>query len=187
MNVGEKIKELRESLGLSQEELAKKLGYTSRSSINKIELGKNGLPSSRIKDFATALNTTPEYIMGWSKEKSANEHTCLSHRLKLIMSERNLRQTDVINLTKPFFVQIGTSLNKNDLSQYLSGKVKPKEKKLSLLSLALGVSKAWLLGYDNDKYVIFSLSADECQMLESYRMLNADKRSLVLCLLRHLK
>lgn len=185
MTIGEKIKELRECLELSQEELAQELGYTSRSSINKIELGKNGLPASRIKDFATALNTTPEHLMGWAAEKSANRRTCLSNRLKLLMSERKLRQTDVINLAKPFFIQIGTSLNKNDLSQYLSGKVKPKEKKLSLLSLALGVSKAWLMGYDNDN--VSSLSADEFQLIESYRTLNADKKSLVLCLIRHLK
>ena len=37
MNLYQRIKERRESLGMSQEELAKKLGYKSRSTINKIE------------------------------------------------------------------------------------------------------------------------------------------------------
>lgn len=35
--IGNKVKKLRLSLGMSQEEFGKKLGYTSRSSINKIE------------------------------------------------------------------------------------------------------------------------------------------------------
>lgn len=37
------IKLLREELGLSQDDLAKKTGYTSRSSIAKIEKGLVGL------------------------------------------------------------------------------------------------------------------------------------------------
>ena len=50
---------------MSQEELAKKLGYKSRSTIAKIETGKVDLPESKIKSFADALNTTPAYLMGW--------------------------------------------------------------------------------------------------------------------------
>ena len=61
-----RIRQRRETLGLSQEELAKKLGYKSRSSINKIEKGENDIPQSKIVAFAEALNTTPEYLMGWS-------------------------------------------------------------------------------------------------------------------------
>lgn len=68
MTIGERIKLRRESLGLSQEELAKRLGYKSRSSINKIELGSRDLTQSKIKAIADALETTPSYIMGWDDE-----------------------------------------------------------------------------------------------------------------------
>ena len=61
-----RIRQRRETLGLSQEELAKKLGYKSRSSINKIEKGENDIPISKVIAFAEALNTTPEYLMGWN-------------------------------------------------------------------------------------------------------------------------
>ena len=47
--IGNRIKLRREELGLSQEILAKALGYTSRSSINKIELGYQDLPAKKIK------------------------------------------------------------------------------------------------------------------------------------------
>ena len=53
---------------MSQEELAKKLGYKSRSSINKIELGINDLPQSKVKEFAIALDTTVSKLMGWEGE-----------------------------------------------------------------------------------------------------------------------
>lgn len=42
--MGRKIAERRKELGFTQEELAAKVGYKSKSTINKIELGINGVP-----------------------------------------------------------------------------------------------------------------------------------------------
>lgn len=64
-----RIRLRREQLGMSQEELAKKMGYKSRSSINKIEMGENDIPQSKISAFAQALGTTPAYLMGWTEDK----------------------------------------------------------------------------------------------------------------------
>ena len=72
--IGERIKMRREQLGLSQYELAKKLGYKSRSSINKIESDARNLTQSKIKALADALETTPSYIMGWEEmDKKADK------------------------------------------------------------------------------------------------------------------
>lgn len=71
MTVGERIKLLREGLGLSQEELAKLVGYQSRSSINKIELGLRDITPSKIKKLADVLQTTPSYLMGWQEERES--------------------------------------------------------------------------------------------------------------------
>ena len=49
----------REQLGLSQEELARRMGYRSRSSITKLEKGINDLPQSKVEELAQALETTP--------------------------------------------------------------------------------------------------------------------------------
>lgn len=68
MNIGDRIKKRRLELRMSQEELAQKLGYKSRSSINKIELGHENLTQRKIKAIADALETTPAYIMGWELE-----------------------------------------------------------------------------------------------------------------------
>lgn len=65
--IGSRIRNRREELKLSQDELAKRLGYKSRSSINKIELDERNLTQSKIKAIADALETTPSYIMGWDE------------------------------------------------------------------------------------------------------------------------
>lgn len=72
-------------------------------------------------------------------------------RLKEIMSERNLSQTDIVNAAKPFCEKYGVKLGKSDLSQYVNGKTEPSRNKLTVLSLALAVSEAWLMGYNVPK------------------------------------
>jgi repressor LexA len=57
--VGNIIRQRRLELGMTQDELAHKLGYKSRSSINKIEMGANGISQSQINDFAVALDCSP--------------------------------------------------------------------------------------------------------------------------------
>ena len=77
--VGENILLLRKQLGWTQEELAKKMGYKSKSTINKIELGINDIPQSKIVQFAEVLGTTPAHIMGWyDEEENSPEEPKLS-------------------------------------------------------------------------------------------------------------
>lgn len=63
MKLYENIRYLRKALGLSQDELASLTGYTSRSSIAKIESGAVDLSQSKIEAFAKALHTTPQKLM----------------------------------------------------------------------------------------------------------------------------
>lgn len=67
MSIGSRIKERRELLNLSQAELALKLGYKSRSTINKIESGINDISQSKVVEFAKVLQTTPEYLIEWKR------------------------------------------------------------------------------------------------------------------------
>lgn len=75
LRVGERIRERREALEMTQDELAQLTGYKSRSSINKIEKGGNDLPQSKIVAFAKALKTTPSFLMGWEDEAPSREPT----------------------------------------------------------------------------------------------------------------
>lgn len=64
METHENIKRLREKFGMSQEELAQRVGYKDRSSIAKIESGKIDIAQSKIAAFAEVFNVTPAYLMG---------------------------------------------------------------------------------------------------------------------------
>lgn len=76
------------------------------------------------------------------------EKETTSSRLKKIMAERGLRQTDVVALAQPFCRHYNISLQKSALSQYVSGKVEPSQDKLFILGQVLDVNEAWLMGYD---------------------------------------
>ncbi len=71
-----------------------------------------------------------------------------AERLHSLMQTRNLKQVDIIKLCEPYCKRYNVKLNKNDLSQYVNGKVEPGQFKLTVLSHALNVSEAWLMGYD---------------------------------------
>ncbi len=71
--IGQNIATRRKELGMTQEELAQKMGYKSKSTINKIELGKNDIPQSKISMFAKVLETTPGQLMGWEEVQNKND------------------------------------------------------------------------------------------------------------------
>ena len=63
-DLSSRIRQRREQLGLSQEELAARMGYRSKSSITKLERGINDLPRAKLEELAAALDTTPAWLMG---------------------------------------------------------------------------------------------------------------------------
>lgn len=69
--IGNKIKEIRTLKNMTQEELATKMNYKSRSTINKIELGIADVSSSKVKEFARVLGVSVSYLMGWNEQKKA--------------------------------------------------------------------------------------------------------------------
>lgn len=71
-----------------------------------------------------------------------------SVRLKMLMQEQNLKQVDIIKKCEPYCNKYNVKLTKNYLSQYVSGKVEPGQHTLTVLSLALNVNEAWLMGFD---------------------------------------
>lgn len=74
----QRIKKRRMELDMSQEELAKKVGYSHKTAICKIEAGQRKLKEDVISKLAKALDTTPSYLMGWDKE---DDDATISDRL----------------------------------------------------------------------------------------------------------
>lgn len=67
MTMYDRIKDLRLKKGMSQQELAEKVGYKDRSAINLIENGKRNITESRIMAIAKALGVTPSFLMDGDK------------------------------------------------------------------------------------------------------------------------
>ena len=68
MGIAERIRNRRIELGMTQEELAKRVGFKGKASINKIEIAGRGVPQSRVLDFARALELSPAELLGWDAE-----------------------------------------------------------------------------------------------------------------------
>lgn len=76
--LGFRIKMRRIRTGISQSELAKRVGYSGESGktmISKIESGKTEPPFSKLPEFAKALNTSVSYLMGWEENSNDVELT----------------------------------------------------------------------------------------------------------------
>ena len=75
MTLGERIKRRRKELGLTQEELARILGNSSRTSVCTVEKDRDDLTSARLIKYAEALKTTPDQLLGFSGSvKEGNEN-----------------------------------------------------------------------------------------------------------------
>ena len=72
MTVGDRIKQKRLDLGLTQQDLAERMGYKTKSDISRVERDyEQNLTLDRVALFAEALNVTPAFLMGWEDESGA--------------------------------------------------------------------------------------------------------------------
>lgn len=87
MTVYDRIRILREKNGLSQQELANRVGFKTASAINKIELGLRDISQTKLSEFAKALSTTPGYLMGWdTAETPAPEQEVLTVHERAVLT-----------------------------------------------------------------------------------------------------
>ena len=101
MTVGERIKELRTNLGLSQVDFADKINV-SKQTLYKYENNIiTNIPSDKIEAAARLGNVSPAYLMGWDSWDSA---------IKLISNEIK-RASDQTRLYIQLFESYGYKIN----------------------------------------------------------------------------
>lgn len=88
MTIGQRIKFRREELGISQRELAEKLGYKNNSTLSGIESGKVDLTQSRTVAIATALGVTPGWLMGWEEWKQEGAAMTIGDKIRTAREKR---------------------------------------------------------------------------------------------------
>lgn len=73
MTIGQRMKQRRKELKISADELGSRLGK-DRSTIYRYEKGDiENLPLDILKPIADALQTTPQYLMGWEEVQKKND------------------------------------------------------------------------------------------------------------------
>jgi len=123
----------------------------------------------------------------------------LKDRLREAMEMNGMKQADLVSVGH---------FDKGQLSAWLSGKYRPKQVNIDKLSRILGVSEAWLMGYDvpkdrmpsadaerfnafaanfnehrNNKIISLNLSDEELDLINKYRSLNASEKDIVMTVL----
>ena len=73
MTVGERIRNRRQELHLSQAELSKKVGYKDKTPISKIENAGDDITMKKISRIAPALDCTPAFLLGWESSPEAQK------------------------------------------------------------------------------------------------------------------
>ena len=137
MTTGERIREAREKLNMTQDELAQKAGYKSRSSINKIENSRE-LPLQKAKAIANALDCTPGYIMGWEdNEKNENIYESdIYERYRGLRDSQGLRDADMARMT---------NITQSTFSDWKNGKSMPNTLKMVAIARVLNTSVEYLI------------------------------------------
>lgn len=158
-DIGVNIANARKKAGMSQEDLALKVGYKTRSAINKIEMGKRDLPQRKVAMIAHVLGVSPAALLGDAEikpennqgskpvaiqaEENIDEFELISDRIRNAMERANLSYGELSALT---------GISKSSLYRYASG-FTPKVpfNRLEIIAEALNVAPSYLIGWNETK------------------------------------
>lgn len=79
---------------------------------------------------------------------SSEKVSTIGKRIESFLEQHKMKQKDLANLCKPYCAAYGIKIPTNAISQYVLGKARPNQDRLTILSKAMNVSEVWLLGYD---------------------------------------
>lgn len=113
----ERIRSRRIELDMTQDEVARKLGYRSRSTIAKIEAGESDIPQSKIEAFAQVLDTSPAYLMGWTDNVNGFPPASPKDNTDIIVYDKG-KIYDAGKLTEKAQSDIDEILKKNGIEKY---------------------------------------------------------------------
>ena len=95
MDLGNKVKKRRLELGMSQQQLADRMGYSSRASINKIEKGRP-ISQKIIQRLVKALNVSFAYFVDY-ENKDENELLYMYNNLTIENKNKVISYCKYIN------------------------------------------------------------------------------------------
>lgn len=154
-DIYDRIRHRREQLGMSQEELAHKIGYKDRTAVSKIESAQRQIKHSMIAKLADALGTTPSYLVGGNKEDDALKEQPLTRRRELTLDDMTIGERIKNRRTSLGISQVSladkVSISKQSLYKYENGIITniPSDK-ISQIADALDTTPSYLMGWDKE-------------------------------------
>lgn len=142
--LGLRIKARRKELGMTQAELAKKLGYKTKSSITKIEQGVSDITQTQVRQFAEVLDCSVSYLMGWSADGSGGEDATKLNLYDRIRTECKNKGLSIRKLEQM------TGLANGSISKWKTSE--PSADSLQKVADVLEVTTEALRGEDPAKY-----------------------------------
>lgn len=179
MTIGERIRQRREELGISQTALADAVNSTKQN-IYKYETGAiTNIPSDKIEQIAAVLHVTPSYLMGWEESRTEINERIKQRRKELGLSAEQV--ADMIGVSPATVYRYESS----DIKNMPAERLKP-------IADALHTTPEWLMGWSASPQKAEtaapesdgSLESDE--FLKTYARLSPAKQSLVQSLVREL-
>lgn len=158
--IGDRVKKRRLELGLSQDELATKMGYQSRTSINKIENGRAVTQKIAIR-LAAALDVSASYLMGLDgdggsamTEPPVDSRDVFAGNLRMSLAKSGKTRQEVCQ-------EIG--VNYSTFSEWCNGRKYPRIENIELLAEYFGVTVSELVG--NEDSIVEADSSDNKAVL----------------------
>ena len=175
----ENIKKFRNAAGMTQSDLADRLGYTDRSSIAKIEKGIVDLPQSKIRQIADVFGVAPGILMGYEDNPDGYMET-FSRNLRHFMKTRKLNIFEIAHVTGVEVVDVQHWIDNDDVT----GNYMPSDESVDKLAKYLEVDSASLFEdilYLNVKPAQKSeLSEKRKQLIDFAMTVPEDKLALIL-------
>lgn len=128
MTVADRIKYLREINGWTQDELAERMGYSTKSSISKIETSGNDITLKKITKLAKILNTSESYLMGWVANPDPAYLDTKEGMVEQFKSQVQETEQNMENVREEILKETGTYPEHVDISTYAKIHETQKEK-----------------------------------------------------------
>lgn len=117
--IGKRIRDIRRSKEMTQEELGKYLGVT-KATINKYEAGGVNFPRNRIEQLSKALNVSPSFLLGWDDDKLAEYVPSKKGRLFDPANFPANGTSDFTDMRSGQVYEIKTSAVSSDIAKHVS-------------------------------------------------------------------
>lgn len=154
--IAQRIGRLMFELKLTQEEMAKKMGFSRGSALMEILKGRNNFNERHIKLFESTFNVSREWLLDgdgpmFNDTLNTSEVNEIGERLVLLRKQLNITQGD-------FAKSLGFATG-NGLSMIERGKSNLQESHLKILEFTYNINREWLLTGEGQMFLTDSHNA----------------------------